>query len=408
MLRSIQRSIQPLFFSLLAALLALPAAAQTIPPKGTGATFDVATWNIEWFGGGPGPSDNERQLDNVEAVIEASQIDLWALQEVADVATFNRLLDSLGAGYAGLVRENTSPGVTQRIGFVYRRDVVRLRGFEQILTQYAYEFASRPPLKIDVEITLPDTTVALSLITVHMKAEDGDADSYERRREAARLLKNRIDFLYPSTPIIVLGDFNDELRGSIAGGGRTTPYQAFIDDAARYRFLTMPFDEANLPTWCGNSTSCASGSTLDHILITDELFGFYEEGSVGRYTELTGAIPGYVSNTSDHLPVYARFRFATRTAVEGAELPRGVTLGAPYPNPFHDAVAVRYTLDRAAAVRVEVFDLLGRRVAVLADGLRPAGAYEATFAAGDLPEGIYLVRLQAGAQTAVRRVVRVR
>src|SRR5690606_9199308 len=85
MLRSIQRSIQPLFFSLLAALLALPAAsngaAQTIPPKGTGATFDVATWNIEWFGGGPGPSDNERQLDNVEAVIEASQIDLWALQE---------------------------------------------------------------------------------------------------------------------------------------------------------------------------------------------------------------------------------------------------------------------------------------------------------------------------------------
>src|SRR5690606_25871927 len=57
-------------FFLLCFLLTLPALAQNIPVKGSGATLDVATWNIEWFGAANGPSNDALQLANVAAVIE--------------------------------------------------------------------------------------------------------------------------------------------------------------------------------------------------------------------------------------------------------------------------------------------------------------------------------------------------
>ena len=153
----------------------------------------------------------------------------------------------------------------------------------------------------------------------------------------------------------------------------------------------------------------SSGSTLDHILITNELFGAFVDGAAGRYTDVLDAFPGFTSTTSDHLPVYARFAFEPSTvAVEAGAPGRGFALQPVHPNPVRGRATLRFTLDRPGAVRVEVYDLLGRRVAVAADGFRAAGAHTAAFDASALPEGVYLVRLQAGALTAVRRVVRVR
>ncbi|HIL58420.1 MAG TPA: T9SS type A sorting domain-containing protein, partial [Rhodothermales bacterium] len=56
------------------------------------------------------------------------------------------------------------------------------------------------------------------------------------------------------------------------------------------------------------------------------------------------------------------------------------------------------------AVRLAVYDLLGREVAVLAEGTRPAGAHTARFDSRALAAGAYLVRLDAGGQSATRRL----
>jgi len=52
-------------------LLSLPATAQTVPPVGSDATFDVATWNVERFDEG-----GQTQFDRVLAVISQAEIDL--------------------------------------------------------------------------------------------------------------------------------------------------------------------------------------------------------------------------------------------------------------------------------------------------------------------------------------------
>ncbi|MEL7361868.1 MAG: T9SS type A sorting domain-containing protein, partial [Bacteroidota bacterium] len=80
-------------------------------------------------------------------------------------------------------------------------------------------------------------------------------------------------------------------------------------------------------------------------------------------------------------------------------------LEANYPNPFAQETSVAYTLPEATEVKLEVFDVLGRRVVILVDDLKNAGTHEVTFRADGLASGLYLYRLAAGDQTAIRQMM---
>jgi len=81
-------------------------------------------------------------------------------------------------------------------------------------------------------------------------------------------------------------------------------------------------------------------------------------------------------------------------------------LGVPYPNPFTETATLTYTLDQPGPVRLELFDALGRRVAVIEDEARPAGEYRVRFYGDALTPGLYVVRLTAGDRVVTRRLVR--
>ncbi|HLT46106.1 MAG TPA: T9SS type A sorting domain-containing protein [Rubricoccaceae bacterium] len=87
----------------------------------------------------------------------------------------------------------------------------------------------------------------------------------------------------------------------------------------------------------------------------------------------------------------------------------GAVLEAAHPNPFFAATTLAFTLPEATEVTVGVFDMLGRRVAVLQDGYLGAGRHAVAFDASRLPSGPYLVRLvTAGGAAATQRVTLVR
>jgi hypothetical protein len=69
---------------------------------------------------------------------------------------------------------------------------------------------------------------------------------------------------------------------------------------------------------------------------------------------------------------------------------------------------VRYALPVDTRVVLAVYDLLGRRVAVLADGFARAGYHEATWDAAGLPSGVYLFRLETAGQRLLRKVTLLR
>ncbi len=103
---------------------------------------------------------------------------------------------------------------------------------------------------------------------------------------------------------------------------------------------------------------------------------------------------------------------ATQASVDG-DLPGAFALHPAYPNPFggaggFDQATVGFELSESAEVAVEVFDLLGRSVAVLVNAELEAGRHTATFDGRGLPSGVYVVRMRAGAFMASQRMTLVR
>lgn len=98
----------------------------------------------------------------------------------------------------------------------------------------------------------------------------------------------------------------------------------------------------------------------------------------------------------------------TGTGTDPGTAPAAFALRGSYPNPFNPSATIVYDLPEAAAVRLAVFDLLGREVAVLADGRQGPGTRAVSFDAGRLPGGVYFYRLVAGTFSAAGRMVYVR
>jgi pectate lyase len=84
---------------------------------------------------------------------------------------------------------------------------------------------------------------------------------------------------------------------------------------------------------------------------------------------------------------------------------RDFALMQNYPNPFNPATVITYRLSGASAVRLTVFDALGRRVRTLVDAREDAGEHTVLFDATGLAGGIYYYRLNAGHSTATKALV---
>lgn len=102
------------------------------------------------------------------------------------------------------------------------------------------------------------------------------------------------------------------------------------------------------------------------------------------------------------------------TATGGQEPPPAVAgFSRIWPNPFVAGTTVGYALDRAGPVRLELFDVTGRRVRTLFDGDRGAGLWTHDWNGLDVrgrpvPSGVYFLRLETAATSSVRRVIRLR
>ncbi|MFQ5864824.1 MAG: T9SS type A sorting domain-containing protein [bacterium] len=86
---------------------------------------------------------------------------------------------------------------------------------------------------------------------------------------------------------------------------------------------------------------------------------------------------------------------ATHVETQNKQQPFEIELAQNYPNPFNPSTRIVFTLSQAAQVELEIYNILGQRLAVLLSEPRPAGRHEVVWRPENLSSGMYLYRLKA-------------
>ncbi len=255
-------------------------------------SLELVTWNMHNF-----PDNGTLSIDSYKLIIENLDVDLYAVQEIADTVSFDNLMDSL-SGYDGLYSDDTYSSGYQKTGIIYKTDLISVLSSEQIYIDKEYEFP-RPPMVFKLMVSMNGYSNDFYLIVVHLKAYQG-VEELDRRRGAVRLLKEYMDSGISSNEekdYIIAGDWNDELTDPESDNCFTL----LLNDPGSYKFLTNEIADdpvySSYPSW---------GSLIDHILISEALFDEYNGGSTTTLL-IDSRISGYFENVSDHRPVISFF-----------------------------------------------------------------------------------------------------
>ena len=361
-------------------LLRLLSSGQSLEDLsfGTDTTFEVMTWNIEWF-----PKNGEITIDYVTQIIEALDIDLLAIQEVDDISAFEQMIDSLNS-YEGYLESSWFAG----LAYIYKTDVIQINDIYEIYTTSPYWSPfPRSPMVMNLNFM----NERIIVINNHFKC-CGDGvldinnpdDEETRRYYASNLLKEYIDNYFPNENTIVLGDLNDDLSDI----PENNVFQLILNDTENYLFADIEIANGNnsewsYPTW---------PSHLDHILITNELFDeFDNDSSVIQTIKIDEYITGgwweYDENISDHRPVAIKFSMNPNLSVTD------FTLTTPnfinYPNPFNSETTFSFKIPNGS-VDIEIINIQGQTV--FAEKI-PIGETSIIWNAEGFPDGLYLAKL---------------
>ena len=345
---------------------------------GTDSTFEVMTWNIEWF-----PKNGSTTIDYVTQIIEALDIDLLAIQEVKDISAFEQLIDGLSV-YEGYLESSYFAG----LAYIYKTDVIQINDIYEIYTSSPYWSPfPRSPMVMDLNFS----GERIIVINNHFKCcgngildLENQKDEESRRYIAANLLKDYIDEYFPNENTIVLGDLNDILSDN----SENNVFQMFLDDQKNYLFadFEIAMDDASVwsyPTW---------PSHIDHILITNELFDEFEnKNSVIQTIRLEEYISGgwwkYDENISDHRPL------AMKLLMNPGLSNTGFTIATPhftnYPNPLQSETTFSFNIPDGNRA-IQIINIQGQRI--LSEKI-PKGETSFTWNAGGLPDGMYVAKL---------------
>lgn len=261
-------------------------------------TLDIWTWNIEWFGStSNGPSNRDLQRSHAITMIETETPDLIAVQEISDVNYFHDFVDMLD-DYRGFL---TNFSQTQKTGYIYRVGVIDSVDSRLISDgQSSYDWAGRLPYKFVFDAIIQEDTTRFYSYNLHAKAI-GNESSWIRRNNASGQLEsyletNRTEDEY----VIILGDFNDFVIGSTWTSAPESPYKNFVDNG-NFDVLSYTLQEKGGYSFA----SFSFRSLLDHFIVSSNMSDAFISESIRTF--VPSYIGNFLSDASDHYPVYARY-----------------------------------------------------------------------------------------------------
>jgi exonuclease III len=345
---------------------------------GTDSTFEVITWNIEWF-----PKNGTITVDSVRKVVEALDADIIACQEIGDTTIWKRMVDSLD-GYETHFGTNWYAG----LAYLYKTNSVQIQDYYEIYETSPYWNAFPRAPKV-LEVLFDNQTYII--INNHYKCcGDGylnlgnTSDEEDRRYRAMNLLKTYMDDNFSDENVILTGDLNDILTDNATNN----IFQNIIDDTTNYYFADMDIAQGlpfgwSYPNW---------PSHLDHILITNELFDELDKASTSVEVifienEMVGGFGAYDAKISDHRPVGIKFVPNPSSVVSAFD--KKVKKLNYFPNPANSFLTVSFE-NAISNGQINIYSATGQLVK---SSPLPNEAIEAVISTEELPNGIYYMQL---------------
>ncbi|KIQ14063.1 endonuclease [Flavobacterium sp. MEB061] len=360
-------------------------------------TFDVVTYNLEFFGStnnSYGPTDNLLQIENVAKVMNKLDADVYAVQEVSSDGAIDDLIQKISINGKTFAKSTSTswsyswdptsdPNFPlQKLVVIYntqttsvKKSRVMFQGLydelvagTKTLVNYPLPLGTPPakpstgffssgrlPYMVTIETNVNGVKNEINLIDLHARANSGsDVTTYNRRKYDTQVLKDSLDTYYANSNIILLGDYNDDVKGSVFGVNNPSTYENFVTDSSNYKALTLEISQA------GAFSFLSSGGFLDHIMISNELVDQYVNSSTAVY-DPRNDIPSYTTNTSDHGPVIARFQLK-QDVLSTIDFDAKKGFAQAYPNPATDIVNIVVKTTDEKNLKLKLYDISGRLV----------------------------------------------
>jgi Secretion system C-terminal sorting domain/Endonuclease/Exonuclease/phosphatase family/Family of unknown function (DUF5689) len=314
-----------------------PRFIADLNPTGAGisdATFrdnnalNIVSWNVNWFGSPTqGPSNLTTQYNNVKTVLTTINADIFEMEEVSDSVSFQALVASIGGYTCKCSPEysysNSAPvdPYGQRLCFVYKNSVFSNVTTTPLLTNYKNDpsllvgypnsnsrfwASGRLPFMMTANVTINGVTRNMGFVAVHARANTSASpaqDIYDMRKYDVEKLKEYLDANYPNLPLIMSGDFNDDLDETVAYvATNTSTYSSFINDASNYDLFSLNLSKA------GARSTVGFTDVIDHIIGSNEMSSTFITARVGTPQTY---IASYGTTTTDHYPVMAKFNLGS-------------------------------------------------------------------------------------------------
>ena len=261
-----------------------------VPSYNTDEGIEIITWNCEFF-----PAANDSTINSLSEIVKDIDADIIAFQEIKKAGWFEKLMSRL-PDYNYVISLQAS---FMDLAIIYKKDQFDFISHTELFSDNDYNFAGRPPLKLDLKHIKSNTE--FSVINLHMKCCDS---GLKRRQKASKMLYDYIVDYDLHDNFIVLGDWNDDLKDK----ENEHCFSPFFNDENYYfvnESIVYDLNQASYPKH-------PYFSFLDHILVSNTFIGSDRVNNVLTIPmdEYMNGYEVYEKYISDHMPVLLSFNIS--------------------------------------------------------------------------------------------------
>jgi hypothetical protein len=290
------------------------------------SVYSVASWNTKWLGDATNCNcDPALAINNVSSFLNELKPDIAALQEVVNqnvlaamasgISNAHTSLVSTFGSFASNVNDLDYAGC-QKLAYLFNTDLFSAtnswafsKSLNQNLVNSEYFFSSgRYPFALNLRSKLNNEI--LTLLNIHAKAGDLNND-YQRRVSGANIIRDSANILYSNKQLILIGDYNDFLEGSISSNP-LSPYSNMFGGTNTLKGISLGSRYPNLRSYAYEP------GIIDNICASSGAMESYT-GAFTVLEEIENAFSSYRFTTSDHYPTLTFFRKKYTASITNVE-----------------------------------------------------------------------------------------